>query len=144
MPDWDRLAKLTINRRVELGYPRRTNLATDAGLSLRTLGDIETARKTSYDPATLAALEHALKWQAGSVEAVLGGGQPTPQTDPATDEAHRLFIGDDAALVKVMRSGLPDDKKRELMRILIAEREAFDRQRIEHAEQLIRLVAGEH
>ncbi len=51
--------------------------------------------------------------------------------------------GDDQALVRVMRSNLPDSKKRQLVRLLIAEREALERQRLERADELIRLLKDE-
>lgn len=46
------------------------------------MDSIEHGRKTSYDPATLAVLEGALGWQAGSVERVLSGLDPLPVEDP--------------------------------------------------------------
>lgn len=49
-----------------------------SGLSIRTLNNIENARRTSYDGSTVALLERGLQWEPGSVEAILAGGEPTP------------------------------------------------------------------
>jgi transcriptional regulator with XRE-family HTH domain len=68
-------------RRADLGYSL-TQLAAVSGLSTSTLDSIEHARKTAYDPATLAALEHALNWASGSVERVLRGLAPELMRDP--------------------------------------------------------------
>lgn len=53
------------------------------------------------------------------------------------------FNPDDEALVKVMRSNLPDDKKSQLVQLLITERVEAERRRIEHAEQMIELLGGD-
>ncbi len=52
------------------------------------MGDIETARRDSYDPATLARLEQALKWPPGTVNRILRGG-----LGPGTGELIRLPDG---------------------------------------------------
>jgi transcriptional regulator with XRE-family HTH domain len=83
--DWHRLARMVVSRRVALGYRQRQAFAEQAGLSLRTLDNIEHARRTSYDAATLATLEQALQWEPDSVESILDGGDALPP--PATDEA---------------------------------------------------------
>lgn len=58
---------------------RIRELADESHLSTRTVGDIEHARRTSYSASTLERLESALRWEPGSTEAVLNGGEPTPQ-----------------------------------------------------------------
>ncbi|HLL69083.1 MAG TPA: hypothetical protein VK453_25710 [Micromonosporaceae bacterium] len=54
-----------IDRRVELGYHSREAFIRKSGIGARTVGDIETARRGSYNPATLARLERALEWPSG-------------------------------------------------------------------------------
>lgn len=76
MPDFDRLAMYSVYRRVALGYQRRQDFAADSRISLRTLGDIETAHRDNFRPATLTALEQALRWEPGSAKRVLDGGEP--------------------------------------------------------------------
>lgn len=78
---WVRLAELVTNQRANLGYSI-AQLAAVSGLSTSTVDSLEHARKTSYDPATLAALERALRWKPGSVERALKGLEPQAQTDP--------------------------------------------------------------
>jgi hypothetical protein len=135
-----RLGDLVVARRVQLGYRKRPPFAQASGISTRILGDIETGRRTNFGPSTIAALEHTLQWATGSVAAVLAGGDPTvfdthPQPPPGGEP--------DEAVARVMRSDLPDEQKRHLVRLLNAEREAAERWRIEHAEELIRLLRGQ-
>lgn len=79
--NWERLGALVTAERAR---QRRSlaGFARAAGLSKATIDSIEHHRKTSYDPATLATLEHALGWLPGSVDLVLSGRNPQPDTDP--------------------------------------------------------------
>lgn len=81
---WDRLAALVTEQRARLGYSI-AQLSAMSGLSTSTLDNIEHDRKTSYDPATLAALERALRWRPGSVDRVLKGLEPQLVQDPELD-----------------------------------------------------------
>ena len=81
---WDRLAEHVTARRAYLGYSI-AQLAAVSGLSTSTVDSLEHSRKSSYDPATLAALERALRWTPESVARVLRGLDPQPQTDPDLD-----------------------------------------------------------
>lgn len=163
MVDWQRLGQLVIARRIELGYKTREALLTDLGVSLRTLGDIESGRRDKYHRNTLAGLEHALRWLPGSIDAILDGGQPTPDPNPrhsgrpAGENAHAADsatatrptstgnarshppVGDasDDALIRVMRSDLDDRTKAKIVKMLIAEQERFARERAARAEELI-------
>lgn len=76
-----RLADAVTAERVRRGYRTRSAFALASGLSLSTLDNIEHGRKQSYDPATLAALEHALGWESGSVVKVLQGLDPKQLED---------------------------------------------------------------
>src|SRR5690348_6711552 len=49
----------------------RAAFAERSGLSAKTLGEIERAERRSYDPATIATVEQALRWPPGRVEAIL-------------------------------------------------------------------------
>lgn len=55
--------------------------ARASGLSRTTLDSIENTRKRRYSPTTLAALEHVLGWQVGSVDRVLRGLDPLRDED---------------------------------------------------------------
>jgi transcriptional regulator with XRE-family HTH domain len=73
--DWQRLARLAVRRRAELGLTQ-AEVAQRGPLSLDRVQAIEGAKRTGYRLGTLLALERALEWGAGSVEAALGGGEP--------------------------------------------------------------------
>lgn len=81
---WDMLAERVTAQRAYLGYSI-AQLAAVSGLSTSTVDSLEHARKSSYDPATLAALERALRWKLGSVERVLKGLEPQAISDPDLD-----------------------------------------------------------
>lgn len=81
-PRWERLGTVVTAERVRRGYRSLASFASSTGLSTSTLDSIEHGRKTSYDPSTIASLEHALGWQAGSIERVLNGLDPLPDSDP--------------------------------------------------------------
>jgi hypothetical protein len=74
--DRKRLAREVISRRVELGMKTTKALADKAGLSPRMLGDVENGRRDNFSPGAKAQIERALRWDAGSIDAVLGGKSP--------------------------------------------------------------------
>ena len=82
---WRRLGALLVQRRIELAprYRQRTAFAEDVGIKWRLLYDIERAKRDSFTPETLAAIEVAYRWQPGSVARVLAGGDPVPLAPPA-------------------------------------------------------------
>ncbi len=61
-------------------------------MSKRLVGEIENARRESYNRSTLAALDRALKWEPGSAAAVLAGGEPTELDEPASAGGARLVV----------------------------------------------------
>lgn len=65
-----------------MGYRTLRKFADASGLSTKTLGEIEGAKRTSYDRATLSQIERFLMWPAGTVSTVLAGASapamPTP------------------------------------------------------------------
>jgi DNA-binding XRE family transcriptional regulator len=146
MADWQRLAHHITARRTELGHTNRDTLADQATVSPRTLGDLETGRKTNYYPSTLARIERALQWTTGSIDTILNGGDPTPLNNPGrpTSQPARPDDGNvsgDEALIRVMSSPhLNDDQRRQIMDILLKEKAAADRARAEHAQHLIDLA----
>ncbi|MEU4576658.1 helix-turn-helix transcriptional regulator [Nonomuraea sp. NPDC023979] len=73
--DRQRLADYVIRRRVAMGYKTREDFAAAVRLSVRTLGDIERARRP-VAASTVAAVEEFLRWQPGSFTAILAGGEP--------------------------------------------------------------------
>jgi hypothetical protein len=149
-PNSARLGEYVVARRVQLGYKKRPAFSDASGISTRILGDIETGRRGNFDPTTIAALENTLGWATGSVNRIAHGGEPTVVTNTRDDTANSdsAPAGDqatdgDEALRRVMRSNLTDDQKRRITRMLIAEKEDAERQRVALAEQLIRFARGE-
>jgi hypothetical protein len=153
--DWDRLAQRVVAQRVALGYRRREDLANAIeGLSMRTLGDIESGRRERYHPSTLAALEHALLWKPGSIADILDGHEPTPQgivgavamsagsalSAGAATGAGEVQHGD-PAIAKVLNSEtLTAEQKRRIIALLVAEQEQFEKHRNERVDELIALL----
>lgn len=134
MADWERLARYVTARRIELNYRTREAVAeADPGIKPRTLGDIERASRTSYNRTTIASLEHALQWRPGSVQAILDGGEPTAATTPAPAEPRPADVSEtelpDDALIRIMRSDLPDPVKAQIVRTLLAEQRRFAQHR---------------
>lgn len=81
---WERLAGLLVDRRIQLGpqYRNRLKFAADTGLNERLISDLENARRQRYRVTSLRAVEAAYRWEPGSVQRVLDGGEPTPMTPP--------------------------------------------------------------
>jgi len=80
--DWQRLAECVRERRADLDMTQE-DVSAAGGPSGSTQRLIEGALQDRYQPVILRRLEHALRWQRGSVRAVLDGGDPVPVTGPA-------------------------------------------------------------
>ncbi len=78
---WGRLAKAIVD---EAEYLRLTwaALARRSGISPRTLYDLRTGARESYDPEILDRIESGLGWERGSIERVLDGRAPRRVVDP--------------------------------------------------------------
>lgn len=71
-----------VNRRRQLGWPTRQAFADNINLVYRVLSDLENGSRRLGAKA-YAEVERALRWQPGSVDAVLAGGDPAPvELDP--------------------------------------------------------------
>ncbi|BCY10897.1 helix-turn-helix transcriptional regulator [Actinoplanes sp. L3-i22] len=148
MSDWKRLGDTVISRRIELKMPNRDDLATASGISYRILGDIETGRRSNFDRTTLAKLEQALHWTAGSARTIAEGGEATVATRPAATEhpdtatphANDAALSQDEepSLARVRNSDLPDATKAKIIRLLRADQQRAARERDALAENLIR------
>jgi hypothetical protein len=91
--NWSHLGRLVRERRTELGLTQ-AEVQSAGGPSPATLYLIETGRHGSYRPQVLRRLERALGWRAGSVRAVLAGGQPVLEGEDTISP-----VGDDRASV---------------------------------------------
>lgn len=112
--DWAALAREIKRRRVVLGYQRQNAFAEQLPFGARLLGELENGRRDTYEDATLNALEVALYWAPGSVEAVLAGGQaielppPVPETSPLAEMGNPELVAYLMAAVTELARRLPD------------------------------------
>lgn len=78
--DWGRLGAAVRARREELRRTQ-TSLATDADVPVDGWREFERGVAERYERNFLEAAEGVLRWRAGSIEAILAGGQSDPLTD---------------------------------------------------------------
>lgn len=123
---WTRLGQMLVQRRIELAprYRERTVFAEDVGIKWRLLHDIERAKRDSFSAETLAAVEVAYRWQAGSVARVLAGGDPVPIPEPRPVPGDPEPRYTDPALQSIWETpGLSAEIRRALIGLAIAMRE---------------------
>jgi transcriptional regulator with XRE-family HTH domain len=70
---WTRLGNEVRSRRTELGLTQ-VDVADRGGPSVETLRAVENDRAGRLSPRMRRALERVLRWQSGSIDAVLAGG----------------------------------------------------------------------
>lgn len=79
---WEQLAAAVKERRIALGLTQ-TQVAELGGLSVELLRMVENNRTGQRLSAPKArGLERALRWESGSIAAVIAGGEPTPAATP--------------------------------------------------------------
>ncbi len=90
---WQRLGRLLVERRVELGYTNRTRFASDKGFkNTRVLAAIENAERTNFDATTITSIELAYGWRLGSIKNVLDGGDPSIAPARETGQADGSYV----------------------------------------------------
>lgn len=107
--DWPRLRDYVIARRTKLGMLHQGDLADAAGVSRRTISQIETAH--SVRGSTLAALDATLQWKPGSSRAILRGGEPD-QVDLSPDDAEAARIDAELREISNAYPKLTDTERR--------------------------------
>jgi len=80
----DHLAKAIEMRRLALGLSASAAART-AGIDRATWSSAEKGERDTL-PHNWAGIERALRWKAGSIAAILGGGEPSPAEDDDVDE----------------------------------------------------------
>jgi len=129
----ERLGHHIVSRRVALGYRNRTDLAESLQFTVRTLSDIEHGvRKAS--PGTYAMLENKLAWAPGSIDNILGGGDPielvVKQRPTPTHRAHGYTgatFGDNSdALSRAPTEDLLLELRRRIVRSRPRRRDTWD------------------
>ena len=100
---WDALAVAVRARRKELSLTQ-ADVAAAGHVSVELVRNIETRRRTPgrLNPRKARGIEEALRWESGSVDAVLAGGVATPaEPKPDPDETDVLpETGDRFALAR--------------------------------------------
>lgn len=123
---WRRLADYVIRRRAQLVMTQE-DVRAAGGPSTATMRLIEGALQTSYRPVILARLEAALRWEAGSVQRILEGGEPIEarpsQSPPAETERRRRALDSLAEDIKQIldASELPEDDRYKIAEMLVEE-----------------------
>jgi hypothetical protein len=75
----ERLNRHMEDRRYELGMRTWRALSDRAGIAYETLRALRAGSNPS--DATVRDLETALRWERGSIDAILAGGEPTPRVE---------------------------------------------------------------
>lgn len=89
---WQRLGRAVKKARVRAGYPRATDLASAAHLSRRTITLIESGTHPGHPrDTTLTAIEAALGWEDGHIDAILSGRRPGRGEDPVLARLRELW-----------------------------------------------------
>ncbi len=92
---WERLADEVRLRRKQLKLTQ-TDVAERGGLSVATVRAVETNRSGRLSRRLRRALERAIEWQDGSIDAVLDGSAPRVITAPGAGAATPPVSGDTA------------------------------------------------
>jgi hypothetical protein len=121
---WLRLGRMLERRRGELGYGfrQRARFARERGsgqISVKTISRLEKGERDSYPESTVGTVESMYQWAPGSIESVLGGGEPNalliappPGRNPITSEHAPATSGERLAgwvFVRMRQRGHPDD-----------------------------------
>lgn len=97
---WDKLGDEVRKRRRELGLTQ-PDVQERGGPGVATLRAIENNQSQRLSPRMRRALEDALQWESGSVDAILAGGAPTPkQLTAEAETADRFSLAKQVVAVK--------------------------------------------
>jgi len=120
---WLRLGRILERRRGELGYGfrQRARFARECGsgkISVKTISRLEKGERDSYPESTVGTVETMYQWAPGSIESVLGGGEPNsllaappPGRNPITTDYAPPTSGERLAgwvFVRMSQRGYPD------------------------------------
>ncbi|MBY0441360.1 MAG: helix-turn-helix domain-containing protein [Mycobacteriaceae bacterium] len=104
---WDRLGDEVRLRRKQLKLTQ-PELAERGGFSVATIRSIETNRAGRLSPRLRRALERAIEWEAGSIDAVLQGDAPSVLGAGASTAAAVAPGGRDAAAAAAERFAMAE------------------------------------
>jgi transcriptional regulator with XRE-family HTH domain len=130
----ERLDEAMRQRRVQLGLSWE-DIAAAADITSAHLRRIRTGQYLPRD-TTAAKLERAFRWSAGSIDAVLAGGEPTPSPDPqaAADgdwpNSTQLDVPEADATVVIAHWGELSPAMQRILRRVVAEARGEVEQRL--------------
>lgn len=113
--DLRRLGRHVRDRRLALGMSQAA-VAAKGGPSTGVLSKIETGVKT-YGDRVIIPLERVLRWERGSVAAILAGGEPALRPGSPGTSTENLgdfpeFVGDDPFYRHIWAfDGVPEDER---------------------------------
>lgn len=107
----ERLARKIEARRIELGLSGAA-AARAAGIDRATWSSAENGIRRTAEH-NYAGIERALRWQPGSISAILDGGEPTPADAPSSEP-----VDEEIELVRTDPKLTPDMRERIITLIL--------------------------
>jgi transcriptional regulator with XRE-family HTH domain len=102
------VGRLVRRRRRALKLGSQAEAATAAGVSPTTWEKIENGRQISYSADTYDGVDQALRWEAGTLEAALNGGDLTGIPTGPEDDGHEVSNVALLAVLHEIRDGLSD------------------------------------
>lgn len=96
--DWKRLGRAIKAQREHLGLTTQQDLARTAGVTRQTVQSLEAGKERSRMPATIAAIETALKWEPGEAARIL-------TTDPTATGDTRFAEGMPMRIAQELTTG---------------------------------------
>lgn len=101
MDGWGRVIAAVIDRRAELGWTQE-RLATEAGIGVRTVRNLESGRTRRIQAVVRVKIERALGWESGEFRRI-ESSNGDPKDDPRDLAIYRAALRergeDDAAAV---------------------------------------------
>lgn len=102
--NWNRLGELVKQRRDELDLTQ-AQVQERGGPSPALIRSLETGRASSMSRSKRRDLERSLKWRIGSVDDILQGGDPAPDSEPVAIPNIKHEVGPEGEVFEVTREG---------------------------------------
>lgn len=117
---WREAGRAVLNRRVQLGMRSRGDFAKAAGLTIKTLGELERGARSNFDPTTLAIVEQVLQWPSGTIVQLAGDHTPptTAPLSPIASFIERLTapptLDEQVDTLRHVYGGLPEEYQQQV------------------------------
>jgi transcriptional regulator with XRE-family HTH domain len=114
-----RWGRMLADRRRELGLSQR-ELAEKIGVSKATITDHERGERGSLHPSNAAALERTLQWEAGSIDRIMNGGDPTLAANASAQSTRVIDLvpGTQAIMDELSLVSDPEERRRLTKRLI--------------------------